>query len=98
MIAIKTFEQYKSHKPITAYHRAKNSTHLDNLTIDDTNTDYEFSIFGKAIYFSSSTMTSNTFGNYMDRYEIVLDNPLNLNIEMTNDDANNYLNNSAHYI
>ena len=71
---------------LVVYHRAKSGAHLEDLKID--NAEHVMSLFGKAIYFSSSPMTSNELGNFIGKYEISLDNPLNMNIEISNEKAN----------
>lgn len=73
---------------LICYHRSNELQHMENndfsleLSAND-------SIFGKAIYFSESPNISSQLGKYLCKFKIKLDSPvLNLNQEMTNEQAN----------
>lgn len=86
---LKKYESFSSNdnlESIIVYHRSTNNKYLEDLSIEKSR-DVE-SLFGKAIYFSSSPSTSSNMGKYMGKYEIKLDKPLNMNKEISNDIAN----------
>jgi hypothetical protein len=88
---IKLYEEFKNNgKSIVVYHRTSSQEHLEDLSFE--HSDDEESVFGQAVYFSSSSDTSYQLGEYMGKYEIVLDKPLNLNIDIGNDKANDIMN------
>jgi hypothetical protein len=87
---IKLFEDYKNDW-IVCYHRSNNLEHLKNAEFSLDYANNENSVFGKAIYFASSSDISYQLGKYLCKYEIKLYNPLNLNDEISNDKANELL-------
>lgn len=71
---------------LEAYHRSDKESNLEELKLEFSND--ETNVFGKAIYFSSSPDTTYQFGKYLGKYRIKLNNPLNLNIQITPEYAN----------
>ena len=88
---IRNINEFMNQKTLfTVYHRSNSNNHLEKLNFEKA--DSEDSVFGQAIYFSSSSDTTSQLGHYMGKYEIVLDNPLNLNIEFSPNRANELMN------
>jgi len=73
---------------ITVYHASHSLDHLERAKFDMSMAS-DGSLFGRAIYFSSSgNIRSSMFGKYLCKFKIRLDKPvLDMNTEITNQEA-----------
>lgn len=70
-------------KDIICYHRSNDLKHMINGDLD-VNKVGDNSLFGRAIYFSSSPDISSQFGKYVCKFQISIDEPcLNMNAKIT---------------
>ena len=82
----------ENNNEIICYHRSNDKEHMiaNNFNLELANNDN--SVFGKAIYFASSSDITYQLGKYICKFKIKLENPLNLNIELSNEEVNNLFN------
>ena len=71
---LKLYENFTS--GIIVYHRSDELSHMERADFDLNKSDAEFSIFGQAVYFSSSASMSKSLGKYICKFEIKLDEPV----------------------
>ena len=82
----------KTDKEIICYHRSKDLKHMKNSDFSLEYSDNEYSIFGGAFYFSTSSNITIEFGRYLCKFKIKLEEPVfDLNKEMSNAEANKLL-------
>jgi hypothetical protein len=89
-----SFEKFinESHEPkFTVYHRSNDYEHMVDNDFKLEYSHNENSVFGRAIYFASSPNISSQLGKYICKFKIKLDSPLDLNKEISNDEANKLL-------
>ena len=86
-------EELNNQKGIICYHRSDSLEHMENNQFNLEFSNYENSIFGKALYFAQSPNISTQLGKYICKFKIKLDQPiLNLNKSITTNQANKLLN------
>jgi len=87
---LKLYENFA--KGIIVYHRSDELSHMERADFDLSKSDDEFSIFGQAVYFSSSPSMSKALGKYICKFEIQLEDPiLDMNESITLAEADKML-------
>lgn len=87
---LKLYENFS--RGITVYHRSDELSHMEKADFDLSKSDDEYSIFGQAIYFSSSPSMTKALGKFVCKFEIQADEPvLDMNDSITLDQASNML-------
>ena len=80
---IHEYEEFDDNGGIICYHRSSSFEHMENGDLTIENAD-ERALFGHALYFSSSSDTSQQLGKYIGKYSIKLQEPcLDLNKEIS---------------
>ena len=83
-----SYETFDNNGRIICYHRSNGFEHMENNQLSIDNAD-DMTLFGKALYFASSSDISQQLGKYIGKYSIKLEEPcLDLNKEIDIEEIN----------